>query len=115
MKLNGKPLRREILVTLDKEEKVNESGLILDVKSIKSGLSGEGFLKDEQTVIAAGSYVDEAKPGMKVLVNFDRYKHTKPTSQMEQTKEVSYNIPTLEFENITYGRIQETDIIWIFD
>lgn len=115
MELKGRPMRREVLVTLDKEEKKNKAGLILDVKSISDGLNGEGFLKEEQTVVSKGAYCDEVKVGQKVMVNFDRYKTTKPTGQMEQTKEVVYNIPTLEFDGVLYGRIQETDIIWIFE
>lgn len=114
-KIKGRPLRREVLVTLDKEVEKTSSGLILNVDSVSKGLSDDGFLKDDQTVVAIGNYCDDVKVGDSVKVNFDRYKSTKPTGQMEQTKEVVYNIPTLEFSGTTYGRIQETDIIWIHE
>lgn len=113
--MKGRPLRREVLVTLDKEEEKNKAGLILNANNIRDGLSGDGFLKDTQTVLATGSYCDEVKVGDKVIVDFDRYKKVKPKGQMEQTKEVVYNIPTIELDGVLYGRIQETDIIWIKD
>lgn len=112
--INGRPLRREVLVTLNKEIETSESGLILNAEMGVSPAS-DGFLVPEQYVVKAGPYCDDVKRGDKVFVDFDRYKRTQPTNQMSQTKEVVYNIPTLEFDGVTYGRIQETDIIWVFE
>lgn len=113
-KIKGRPLRREVLVTLNKELETTESGLILNAEMGVTPAS-DGFLKEEQEVLSVGPYCDDVKIGQIVYVNFDRYKRTQPVNQMSQTKEVVYEIPTLEFDGTTYGRVQETDIFWILE
>lgn len=113
-KLNGNPLGRSIIITLDKE-KVTKSSLILNATDVKGG-DGGGGLKERQTVVAVGPYCDQVLVGDEVMIDFDKFKKTVPEDRLagDHVKKTFFAINTIEFDEVTYGRMSEMDVIWVY-
>lgn len=112
-KLKGRPLGKTVVVTLDTE--TQRGNIIL---SADMGVKGnnKGLLKEDQTVVSLGNEIkDELKVGDKVRVNFEKYRKKVAKPGVSQGYNMVLDIPTIEIDGKTYGRISLFDIIWVFD
>ena len=113
-----KPLFTGVITTAKKYvgmQAADKNGLIIDTRKM------DGSLNYYQTVVAVGTSVRDIKEGDVVKINFSRYampKHTpgaidEATNTQFDNMSMTYEIPTIEMDDIVYLNIQDRDIEYI--
>lgn len=107
------PLFNRILTTMDLYENViGEDGII-------DGLKEEGGIREYQTVIAVGPYVQSVKPGDIVVVNPTRYqvmKHKEGSLKdgvITDNPVISYNFPILVVDDKPCLYLYDSDVDFV--